>query len=382
MSDKKQLKVGVVGMRGIGMQHLDCHSKDELSNLVAVCDVVKERADQAAEKHGVKAYYSLKDMLAHEPDLDIVDVTTGGYENGSWHYEPALEALEAGKHVLVEKPLSNDVGEARQLVKKAAEKKVYLGCNLNHYFTPPAEKAKQYMADGHIGELVYCLHKMGFSAGEPSYSPTSSSRFKGFPYGHFKAFLSHPFSVMRHFCGDITHVQAFVNRPGFRRRVNDVMLSTVSVHVKFENDCAGYLLSQRGDAPYGLGGWWSLEVGGTHGTFCIENCIEKVTFWPAPGSEKAGNPNKMSGGGAAGTEVTSSGITDFGQTFPRRIHAFLEDISNGVPLESLRASGRDALAALEYTWAVMESYEQGGILVRPNRLPPLHGDPLTLPDTL
>ena len=81
MSDKKQLKVGVVGMRGIGMQHLDCHSKDELSNLVAVCDVVKERADQAAEKHGVKAYYSLTDMLKHEPDLDIVDVTTGGYEN-------------------------------------------------------------------------------------------------------------------------------------------------------------------------------------------------------------------------------------------------------------------------------------------------------------
>jgi hypothetical protein len=88
----------------------------------------------------------------------------------------------------------------------------------------------------------------------------------------------------------------------------------------------------------------------------------------------------MAGGGSDGPEVTSSGITDFSQTFPRRIHAFLEDITAGVPRESLRASGRDALAALEYTWAVMESYERGGELVRPNALPPLHGDPLTMPD--
>ncbi|MCC6730882.1 MAG: Gfo/Idh/MocA family oxidoreductase [Chthonomonadales bacterium] len=374
------LKVGIVGMRGIGLTHAGAHSQDPLSDLVAVCDVVKERADSAAEKHGVRAYHNLGDMLRNEPDLDIVDVTTGGFENGSWHFEPAMEAIEAGKHVLVEKPLSNDVGEARQMVARAAEKNVYLGCNLNHYFTPPAEQARKYMDDGHVGELIYCLHKMGFSAGEDSYSPNSSSRFKGFPYAHFKAFLSHPFSVMRHFCGDVTHVQAFVNRPWTRRKASDVMLSIVSIHVRFANDCVGYLLSQRGDATYGLGGWWSLEIAGTRGTFCIENCIEKVTFWPAPGSSGAGSAERPAGGPVEGPIVTSTGITDFGQTFPRRIHAFMEDVTNGVAREDLRASGRDALAALEYTWAAMESYEQGGALVRPHPLPPLHGDPVKLPD--
>ncbi len=374
------LKVGLVGLRGIGMTHANAYQNETLGQLAAVCDVVKERADSAAEKYGVKAYYDLGEMLGNEPDLDIVDVTTGGFENGSWHYEPAMEAMEHGKHVLVEKPLSNDVQEARQMVAKAAEKQVYLGCNLNHYFTPPAERAKQYMDEGQVGELVYCLHKMGFSAGEETYSPTTSSRFKNFPYAHLKAFLSHPFSVMRHFCGDITHVQAFVNRPGVRRRAGDVMLSTVSIHVRFANDCVGYLLSQRGDATYGLGGWWSLEVAGTRGTFCIENCIEKVTYWAAPSPARAGNPAAMSGGSAEGPEVMNTGITDFSQTFPRRIHAFLEDITNEVHPENLRASGRDALAALEYTWAVMESYEQGGILVRPHPLPPLHGDPRTLLD--
>ena len=359
------LKVGVIGMRGIGNNHVQVHSQDPLSDLVAVCDVVKERADATAQKYGVKAYYSLKDMLANEPDLDIVDVTTGGFENGSWHFEPAMEAIEAGKHVLVEKPISNNILEARQLVARAAEKGVYLGCNLNHYFTPPADRARKYIRDGEIGEQVYCLHKMGFSGGEPAnYVPAASSRVKNWPYFHLKAFLTHPFSVMRYFCGDITHVQAFVDRPGYRRRAEDVMLSIAGINVRFANGCVGYLLSQRGDAPFGLGGWWSIEVAGTHGTFCIENCVEKVTYW------SSAKPNEP--------VVTPSGLTDFNLTFPMRIHAFLEDVSAGVFREDLRASGRDALAALEYTWAVMESYENGGAMVRPAPLPPLHGDPATL----
>jgi len=161
------LKVGIVGLRGIGVPHAEAHTSDPLSDLVAICDVIRERADDGAAKYGAKAYYSLEDMLDGEPDLDVVDVCTGGYENGSWHYEPAMIAMEAGKNVLVEKPLSNDVGEAREMVAKAAEKDVYLGCNLNHYFTPPAEKAKEYMEGGAIGEPIYCLHKMGFQGGEP-----------------------------------------------------------------------------------------------------------------------------------------------------------------------------------------------------------------------
>jgi len=80
---KKKLRIGVVGMRGIGNVHADAHSKDELADLTAVCDVIKDRADAAAQKYGVKAYYSLRDMLRNE-ELDVVDVTTGGFENGSY----------------------------------------------------------------------------------------------------------------------------------------------------------------------------------------------------------------------------------------------------------------------------------------------------------
>jgi predicted dehydrogenase len=363
------LKIGLVGMGGIGNTHAAAYKNDSLAELAAVCDVVKEKADTAAKKHGVKAYYSLKEMLLNE-NLDVVDVTTGGYENGSWHFEPTMEALAAGKHVLCEKPLSNDIGESREMVRYAAEKKLYLGCNLNHYFTPTAEKAKQYMNDGLIGETVYALFKVGFHGGEETYNFSKSPRFNQ-PYAHMKAFLTHPFSVMRYLCGDITHVQTFSTKPGFRKNKGDLLLSVNSVHVRFANDTVGYLLSQRGDAVWGLGGWWSCEVAGSKGSFCIENCIEKLTYWPAP---KKGQ--KLQLGESPTPEILDTGVKDFGATFPRRIRAFLEDVTNQVSREHLRSSGRDALATLEYIFAVIESYENGGAVVRPQPLPTIHGDPL------
>jgi hypothetical protein len=119
----------------------------------------------------------------------------------------------------------------------------------------------------------------------------------------------------------------------------------------------------------GMGGWWSFELGGTRGTFCIENCVEKLTYYPAP------EPGQGFGlGFHPAPQVTNTGITDFGLTFPARIHAFLEDVTAQVPKNKLRASGRDALATLEYTFAAIDSGEQGGALVRPHPLPTLKRD--------
>ena len=355
------LKVGLVGAGAIGNRHLACYNENPLAELVAVCDVVVEKARKAADTYGIKAYGSLTEMLDAHPDLDIIDVSTGGHENGSWHFEPVMEALERRKHVLVEKPLSNDIDEARAMVRKADEVGVYFGCNLNHYFTPPAEKAKEMIDSGELGELRYCIMKMGFSGGEPLYGgPAKDPRYKDYPYFHVKAFLTHPFSVMRYLCGDIAHVQAFFGRPGFRQAAGENLLSHTSIHVRFVNGCTGYLLSHRGDTPSGLGGWWSIEVGGTKATLCIENCIEKLTVWTAERVGLGEEPPRR---------VFDTGIKDFNQTFPRRINAFLEDVANNVPLDRLRASGRDALATLEYTWAAIESHERGGALVRPAPVP-------------
>ena len=323
-----------------------------------------ERADVGALAGQVRASADLQAVL-DDPRVRAVIVATPA----ATHAEIAGRCLAAGKHVLVEKPISNDIQEARDLVRLAAEKDRYLGCNLNHYFTEPARQARRLMDEGKIGEQVYCLHRMGFVGGEATYRPGGGPNFDGFPYAHAKAFLAHPFSLLRYFCGDITHLQAFMDRPGCRRKASDLMVSVASIHARFTNGCVGYLFSSRGDATMGLGGWWSFELGGTRGTFCIENCVEKLTYFPAPKPE-----DKLGLGQQPAPTVTHTGVTDFGATFPVRIHAFLEDVANAVPKNKLRASGRDALATLEYTFAAIESWEQGGALVRPHPLPSLKRD--------
>lgn len=352
------LKVGIVGMGGIGKTHARAYINDSLAELVCVCDLRKERANEAAEEFGVEKFYTLAEMLNAHPELDIVDVTTSGFENGSWHYEPVMQALDAGYNVLTEKPISNSIEEAREMVDFATKKKLYLGCNLNHFFSEPAFTADEYIKNGQIGEQIYCINKVGFNGSTVAPCEIDKNSRWQMPYSHAKAFLTHPFSVMRHYCGDVTHIQAFMDKPGPRKQSGDLMLSVQSIHMRFQNGCVGYLLSQRGDACFGLGGWWSFELAGTSGTFCIENCVEQITLW-----QKDKEP-----------VVKNTGITSFDATFPTRIHCFLEDVSNNVPREHLRASGRDALATMEYIFAAIDSYESGGEIVRPHALPSLHGD--------
>ena len=67
------LKVAVIGLGNIGNTHAPIYKSDPLANLVAVCDIIKEKADKAAERYGVRAYYSVEDLLKHE-ELEAVSV--------------------------------------------------------------------------------------------------------------------------------------------------------------------------------------------------------------------------------------------------------------------------------------------------------------------
>jgi hypothetical protein len=97
-----------------------------------VCDVRRDRADTAATKHGIPAFYDAAKMLA-ELKPDVVSITTGGHEYGSDHFEPTMQALDAGCHVLGEKPISNEIPKAEQMVAKAREKERVL----RHQSQPP-----------------------------------------------------------------------------------------------------------------------------------------------------------------------------------------------------------------------------------------------------
>ena len=88
-------RVGVIGMGPIGNRHASIYQALPDVELVAVCDRLTDRADAAAARLGVPAFYSVADLLAGA-ELTMVSVATGGVEYGSDHYEPTMQALRAG----------------------------------------------------------------------------------------------------------------------------------------------------------------------------------------------------------------------------------------------------------------------------------------------
>ena len=133
---ERMLNIGIVGMGGIGNKHAGCYIKHPHTQVVAVCDVDRDLADKAAKKHDTKAYYSVEEMLSADLDLDAVSIATAGPENGGHHYKPTMEVLAAGLPVLGEKPISNNITEAEEMVALAREKKLPYAINLNHRLRP------------------------------------------------------------------------------------------------------------------------------------------------------------------------------------------------------------------------------------------------------
>lgn len=254
--------VCVIGMGGIGNKHADIYKKDELAELVGVCDIKKDRADAAGERLKVPAFYDAEKMLK-ELKPDICSVTTGGYEYGSDHCQPTLQALEAGAHVLCEKPISNDIAEAESMVTKAREKGLCFGINLNHRFTPAAILAKKWVDEGRLGHLLFVNMSMWIM------NPTESS-----PYFHIKALHPHTVDIMRYFCGDIEAVHCFASKAPGR-----TIWSTAQFNLRFKNGVVGSL---TGSYDVGRGHPMErCEVAGTGGRFVLADMWRELTLYPA-----------------------------------------------------------------------------------------------------
>lgn len=328
------LRVCIVGMGPIGNIHARHYQSSPLCELAGVCDLIKERADAAAARFGVPGFYSAPEML-HALRPDVCGICTGGFEYGSEHYEPTMQAFEAGCHVLGEKPISNEVAQAEEMVRAAQAKGLCYGINLNHRFTPLARKAREWIDNGRLGHLLFANMSMWIK------NPRESS-----PWFQIKALHPHTIDVMRYFCGDIESVQCFATRAPGRN-----IWSTAHFSLKFANGAIGGLTGsydiERGHPME------RCEVAGTGGRFVLEDMFEQLTLYPAGSVEKTVITNTVFG---PFTEKT------FDDTFRNRIHRFVEQVATKCPPENIDGSGADGLAAQKVLAAAVESVERNSVV--------------------
>lgn len=144
-----KLKVAVVGCGSIARyRHLPEYAANDQVELVAVCDIVEDRAKEMAEQYGAKAYTDYKTMLA-EADVDVVSVCTPNY----LHAPVSIDALNAGKHVLCEKPMATSEEDALAMIEAAKNNNKKLMIAHNQRFVPSHEKARELIENGEVGKI-------------------------------------------------------------------------------------------------------------------------------------------------------------------------------------------------------------------------------------
>jgi myo-inositol 2-dehydrogenase / D-chiro-inositol 1-dehydrogenase len=335
------LRVAIVGMGGIGNTHAGVYQKHPDAEIVAVCDISRERADKAAERWGCPAFYSVKELLSGVR-FDTASVCSAGKENGGDHYEPTMELLAAGIPVLGEKPISNEIPKAREMVALAREKGLRYGVNLNHRFTPAALMARGWIDEGQLGEVNLINMKMWIN------NPNETS-----PHFHIRALHPHSIDVMRYFGGDVEKVQAFFKRgpradgPDGRR----VCWSNLQMNVLFKNGTLGHLTgSYDAGGSYGLE---TLEVVGSQARFVLLDACEHLTFYPRNSRETV-------------TYDYVGGMMGFAETFGSRINRWVEQNLAGARPEEIDGSGEDALKAQLIIEAAIESWETGKVVALPS----------------
>ena len=147
-----RLRIGVIGLGWFGEVHCDVISAIPSLELAALCTRTESRLAALAEKFGVANTYTDYHELLANPDIDAVSVVT------MWdqHTEPTLAALEAGKHVFLEKPMAHTVADCRVICDAAARAPGYLMVGHVCRFNPRYVTAKQQIAEGSIGKVL-CL---------------------------------------------------------------------------------------------------------------------------------------------------------------------------------------------------------------------------------
>lgn len=196
------IRIGVVGV-GYGAQiHIPAFQSEGL-NVVAVCAQHEERAREAAERYGIPHAFADYQEMFRMNDLDAVSVVTPA----SSHYAITMDALEAGKHVICEKPLATDQVQAREMWEKANSAGLTAMVGHEFRFASGRARVKELIDAGYLGSLHMALMSLvagprgGFEA-----RPLRDADDASLGYGFLSALGSHYIDCLLHWFGDVDSV--------------------------------------------------------------------------------------------------------------------------------------------------------------------------------
>jgi len=272
MSDKDKLKMAVVGVGNMGCLHArDIH---ELTNteLVAVCDSKRDRADGVAGQYGVKAYYDYRDLLA-DASVEGLLIATPHYD----HTPISVAALQQGVHVLVEKPIAAHVKDARSMIHayetaKASHPNLVFAAMFMQRTYGQYLKIKDLIDSGELGKLVRTTWIITDWFRTQIYYDSGDWRatWAGEGGGVLLNQCPHNLDLYQWLVGLPARVTGFAQIGKY----HDIEVEDeVTAYFEHENGMAGHFVTTTAESP----GTNRLEIVGELGKLVLED--ERLTFY-------------------------------------------------------------------------------------------------------
>lgn len=269
----KTIGYGVIGCGVIATWHADALAQIENARLVGGVDNYKEAAEKFAEKYGVKAYDSLDEMLK-DPQIDVVCICTPS----GLHAELAIKAANAGKNIVVEKPMAITITQADAIVAACEKNNVQLTSIAQRRFSDVVQRLRGIVASGELGKLISCDLHMKYHRSKEYYA---SAGWRGtWAMDGGGALMNqgiHGVDLLIYLCGDVKTVYAYA-----KTMVHDIEVEDTSAALlEYKNGAIGVL---QGTTSLFPGTAMRLEICGEDGTVIMEN--DRITLFE---TRKGGN---------------------------------------------------------------------------------------------
>lgn len=198
-----KVKFAVVGCGHIGKRHAEMISRNEDSELVALIDV-KSKNELNIEQYEVPFYNSLEDYLKTNPEVDVINIAT---PNG-FHSTQAMQALDAKKHVVLEKPMALSKSDAEKVIYKALQVHKQVFAVMQNRYSPPSVWLKELLESGKLGKIFLVQINCYWNRDDRYYKKGNWHGDKKLDGGTLFTQFSHFIDLMYWYFGDITNIQA------------------------------------------------------------------------------------------------------------------------------------------------------------------------------
>lgn len=201
--DNEKIKFAVIGCGHIGKRHAAVIERNEFAELVALCDV-KEKETLNLDNYNIPFFNSIDDLLAGEIDFDVMCVAT---PNGL-HEEHALKGLRAGRHVVIEKPMTLTKRGCENIIHESLKQHRHVFCVMQNRYSPPSVWLKEIIGQNILGK-IYMVHvNCYWNRDERYYVKDSWHGSKKLDGGVLFTQFSHYIDILFWLFGDIENISS------------------------------------------------------------------------------------------------------------------------------------------------------------------------------